>query len=124
MIKDIRNLSVGKKIIFILCALATFVFDFFYINWISYRMALSHFESERFIPLEISILSAIAFGVIKIIETKTHKVLFMKYLAAIIFIGAVFAFIFCGFCPACNEVHNPIYKFLYKIFTGSEYTHL
>lgn len=93
MIKDIRNFSVGKKIMFILCALATFIFDFFYINWISYRMALSNMESERFIPLEISILSAIAF-------------------------------VFCGYCPACNEVHNPIYKFLYKIFTGSEYTYL
>lgn len=33
MIKDIRNLPVGKKIMFILCALATFVFDFFYKNW-------------------------------------------------------------------------------------------
>lgn len=79
MIKDIRNLPVGKKIMFILCVLATFIFDFFYINWIS-------------------------------------------YIAAIIFVGSVVAFVFCGYCPACNEVHNPIYKFLYKIFTGSEYT--
>ncbi|MBQ2934988.1 MAG: hypothetical protein IJD96_01995 [Lachnospiraceae bacterium] len=124
MIKDIRNLSVGKKIVLILCALATFIFDFFYTNWISYRMALSHMESEYFIPLEISILSAIALGVIKIIETKTHKVLFMKYIVAIIFVGSVVAFVFCGYCPACNEVHNPIYKLLYKIFTGSEYAHI
>lgn len=81
MIKDIRNLSVGKKIVLILCALATFIFDFFYINWIS-------------------------------------------YIVAIIFIGSVVAFVFCGYCPACNEVHNPIYKLLYKIFTGSEYAHI
>lgn len=121
MIKNIRDLSTRKKVAFIICTLTMLLFDFFYINWISYRMALSHFESEFYIPLCMSIWAAMVLGVIKIIEMKRHKKLFIKYLVIIFLLGSVLAFIFCGYCPACNEVHNPVYRFLYKIFTGSEY---
>ena len=121
MIKNIKNLSGEKKIILTICVLVTFIFDFFYANWISYRIALSHFELEFYIPLYIFAISTIAFVVLKIIEMNRHKELFIKYLVAIVAIGAIFAYIFCGYCPACNEVHNPIYRFLYKIFKGTEY---
>lgn len=115
--------SAQKKTIFILFGIAVCVFDFFYIHWISYQMALSHEERELYIPLTMAVLSAIGYAAIKIMERKDHKKIFAKYILVILFIGCVVAFQFRGFCPACNEVQDPIYKYLFQVFKGAVYTY-
>lgn len=94
-----------------------------YSHWFSYEIALKHLDAEVSRPIEISVLSAVFLVVIRILEVekKTKKLALLRYVLIVILIASVFASHFNGSCPACNEVHDPVYKYIYKMVHGSEY---
>ena len=126
IMKLFGDINKKQKIIITILAIIATVYDFFYIHWFSYRIALHHCDDEYFIPLSISIGAAIALAIVLYIEykTKTKKLIMMRYVLIVIIIAAFVASRFNGYCPSCNEVHDPIYKYIYKLKTGSEYEYV
>ena len=111
------DLNKKQQVAVVIMAVTAAVYDFFYAHWISYRMALTHMETEIFMPQFVSVITAVALVIVLVIEAKKRsgKLALLRYALIIVLIAAVFASHFNGFCPACNEV---------KLVNGFEYQYV
>ena len=117
------DINTVEKIVLGLFALSVAVLDFFYIHWFSYRIALSHYEDELYWPMLLGIFTTVLLMAVRLIERSrdTDKLVILRYILLIIIVAAVVATFFHGYCPACNEVHDPVYKYLFELVNGHEY---
>ena len=120
------DLNVVDKILLGLFALMVTVLDFFYIHWFSFRMALKHSEFELALPMWTGIIATVLLLCVRLLQAKsgTQKLTGLRYLLIIILFAAIVATFFHGYCPACIEVHDPVYKYIFELVYGHAYEYI
>ena len=122
-LKIFSDLNKFEKIALVIITITIAILTFFYSHWFSYRLALKHMDTEFFLPIDTFFFSTLFLVVVRImeVEKKTKKIALLRDILIVILVASVFAFFFHGFCPACCEVHDPVYKYIFKMVYGHEY---